>query len=108
MYDTCKKHFPKHSSQKITETIESASDGNQLLLISVEPTYPADSRMIQDGKEIPYVREGSMCNPKTNTWFQDYDRKRKKPLGKKIVNVCTSLNENFILVIFQYRLLGFY
>ena len=62
------------------------SEDQQLIVINVQPTYPANTTITRDGIERAYRRVGSKCEPfKTLKEFFDYSNKRgnKEPNKKK-------------------------
>ena len=86
--------FPEHCNSHIeTDTPDlrpGQSDDQQLIVINVQPTYPADAwitKRPKNGKpyDVPYHRVGSKCQPMPAKEFLKYREKRgdKAPNKKK-------------------------
>ena len=89
--NTFPEHCDSHIEINTPDLRPGQSDDQQLIVIDVRPTYPADvfiEKRDKDGKnpyDVPYHRVGSKCLPMSGKEFLKYREKRgdKAPNKKK-------------------------
>ena len=86
LQNTFPEYYDTHIETNTPELRPGQSDDKQLVVIDVQPTYPADATIPRHGRDEAYHRVGSECLPfKTIKEFINYRKKRgdKAPKKKK-------------------------
>ena len=86
MQNTFPEYYDTHIETNTPALRPGQSDDKQLVVIDVQPTYPADVTIPRRGRDEAYHRVGSECLPfKTIKEFINYSKKRgdKAPKKKK-------------------------
>ena len=86
LQNTFPEYYDTHIETNTPELRPGQSDDKQLVVIAVQPTYPADVVIVKDREEKAYRRVESKCQPfKTIKEFIKYSKKRgdKAPRKKK-------------------------